>query len=407
MKTQTTVLLLIIFGLASLLACDSSKAQKVNDLEYDTTIVVGAERMDAYLPKLLDKRVAVVANQTSLVNQTHLVDTLLSRGVNLVKVFAPEHGFRGNAAAGETVKSGKDSKTGLSVISLYGSNKKPTDEMLGDVDVLIFDIQDVGARFYTYISTMHYVMEAAAENGKRVIVLDRPNPNGFYVDGPVLDEEFQSFVGMHPIPVVHGLTVGELAEMINGENWLKGEIQCKLEVVTCENYEHRDLYRLPVKPSPNLPTMESIYLYPSLCFFEPTKVSIGRGTDLPFQVVGYPENELGSFSFTPKKIPGVVENPKYENQVCSGSNLKEFGSFYFFTSRELYLDWLVGYYQNYPQKDQFFTSESFFNKLAGNDALKQQIMAGTSVEDIRKSWQEELEKFKLVRKKYLLYPDFE
>ena len=279
--------------------------------------------------------------------------------------------------------------------------------MLENVDVLVFDIQDVGARFYTYISTMHYVMEAAAENDKKLIVLDRPNPNGFYVDGPVLEKEFQSFVGMHPIPVVHGLTVGELANMINEEGWLEGAQKCELEVIKCQNYEHSDLYRLPVKPSPNLPTMESIYLYPSLCFFEPTKVSVGRGTDLPFQIIGYPGNELGSVTFSPKKIPGVVENPKHEGETCSGSSLKEFGSFYFFTSRQLYLDWLVGYYKHYPEPKDFFTSGAFFNKLAGTDQLKQQIESGQSVEDIRISWQADLEKYKLVRKNYLLYPDFE
>jgi len=379
----------------------------LNELEYDSTIVVGAERMNLYLDNLQEKRLAIVANQTSLVNGVHLVDTLISSGVNVVKVFAPEHGFRGNAAAGETVESGKDSRTGLPVISLYGSSKKPTAQMLSDIDILVFDIQDVGARFYTYISTMHYVMEAAAENDKKVLILDRPNPNGFYVDGPVLEKEFQSFVGMHPIPVVHGLTVGELAQMINSEGWLFDGVKCDLNIIKCENYEHLDLYRLPVKPSPNLPTMESIYLYPSLCFFEPTQVSIGRGTDLPFQVIGYPGNDLGTTTFTPTSIPGVVENPKYENEICSGSKLQDFGSFYFFTSRELYLAWLVGYYNHYPNKEEFFSSESFFDKLAGTNSLRQQITEEKSVEDIRSSWQPELDKFKLVRKKYLLYPDFE
>jgi uncharacterized protein YbbC (DUF1343 family) len=374
-----------------------AKALEVND-----TVQVGAARTQLYLPLLKNKKVAVVANPTSTIGSTHLVDTLLAMGVQVTKVFAPEHGFRG-----EHIKDGKDSKTGLPLISLYGKNKKPSAEMLKDVDLMVFDIQDVGARFYTYISTMHYIMEAGAELNKEVLVLDRPNPNGFYVDGPVLKPEYKSFVGMHPIPVVHGCTVGELAQMINKEGWLKDKVQCKLTVIPCEGYSHSDLYNLPIKPSPNLPNMAAVYLYPSLCWFEGTTVSVGRGTELPFQSIGYPGNTTGSYEFIPKDIAGVATDPPHEGKTCTGHNLQEFGQFYMTSSRELYLEWLIGIYEKCKDKSKFFTNERFFDQLAGSDSVRKQLIAGANSASMRQSWQAEVDAYKLLRKKYLLYPDFE
>lgn len=370
-------------------------------------ITVGAERLPQYLHLLEDQSVGIICNHTSYVGDVHLVDTLLARGVQVKTIFAPEHGFRGEASAGAHIKDGTDPKSGLPIVSLYGSNKKPSPAQLEGIDVLIFDIQDVGARFYTYISTMHYAMEAAAENNLRFIVLDRPNPNGFYIDGPVLNEEFSSFVGMHPIPVVHGMTVAELAQMINSEGWLANGVKCRLTVVPCKGYTHLDLYELPIRPSPNLPNMTAVYLYPSLCFFEGTKISVGRGTDLPFQIIGYPENAYGSFEFTPRSIPGVSENPKYKGEQCRGHNLSQFGSFYFTTAGRLYLDWLEGTYKDYPEKDKFFTGKNFIDKLAGTDELRQQLIAGKSLDEVRATWQLGIEGFKKQRKQYLLYPDFE
>lgn len=365
----------------------------------------GAYQMDRYLPLLQDKRVALVVNQTSMVNDSHLVDTLLARDITITNVFAPEHGFRGEADAGEKIKDSVDPQTGLPIISLYGSNKKPAPEQLNNVDVVLFDIQDVGTRFYTYISTMHYMMEACAENNKQLIILDRPNPNGDYVDGPLLEAEHQSFVGMHPIPVVHGLTVGELAGMINGEGWLKGGIQCDVEVVTVKDYTHDTPYPLPVRPSPNLPNDQSIQLYPSLCFFEGTVMSIGRGTYFPFQVIGYPNEDFGPFSFTPKSIDGMAKSPKLEGKKCYGVDLRNIE-----TGRGMNLEYLIDFYNKYTtatkdKQKSFFTS--FFTLLAGTEKLQQQIEAGLSEEEIRKSWESDLTAYKDMRKKYLLYPDFE
>jgi uncharacterized protein YbbC (DUF1343 family) len=375
-------------------------------LEVNRSIATGASQLQQYLPDLANQRVTVVANQTSMIGQTHLVDTLISLGVNVVSVFAPEHGFRGDAGAGETIKNGTDAKTGLPLISLYGKNKKPTPEMLRDTDVLVFDIQDVGARFYTYISTMHYVMEAAVENNKKMIILDRPNPNGFYVDGPVLDPKFKSFVGMHPIPVVHGLTVGELAGMILGEGWIKAPNADFLKVVKCQNYTHSDLYELPVRPSPNLPNMTSIYLYPSLCWFEGTTVSVGRGTEFPFQIIGFPGNKTGKYEFTPLDLKGIAMDPPHEGKTCTGHDLREFGSFYFTSTKQLYLEWITGLYENASDKKAFFTSPEFFDKLAGTDQFRMQLIAGKSASEIRQSWQKDLENYRNTRKNYLLYPDF-
>lgn len=368
-----------------------------------TTVVVGAARFSSYLPYLQGKRVALCGNQTSVVGGTHLVDTLLSLDVNLVKLFCPEHGFRGNAEAGATIASGVDAQTGLSVVSLYGKNKKPTSEQLKDVDVLLFDLQDVGCRFYTYISTLHYVMEAAAENGVRVIVLDRPNPNGYYVDGPVLQSEHKSFVGMHNVPVVYGMTIGEYARMINGEGWLAGNLVCDLVVIGLENYTHGTRYVMPVAPSPNLQTPEAVMLYPSLCLFEGTDISVGRGTETPFEVFGAPGLGAGDYYFTPVAIKGVSENPPHKNVRCRGFNLHHIAAESLNKNGKFDLKYLIDAYKAYPDKEKFFNRASFFDKLAGNSQLRQQIKNNLPEEKIRESWQPELQKFLKIREKYLLY----
>lgn len=368
----------------------------------ETVLRTGAERMEQYLPQLAGKRVALCGNQTSVVGKTHLVDTLLSRKVNLVKLFCPEHGFRGQAEAGATIASGKDPLTGLPVVSLYGKNKKPTAEQLAGVEVILFDLQDVGCRFYTYISTLHYVMEAAAENGVKVIVLDRPNPNGFYVDGPVLEPQYKSFVGMHPVPVVYGMTIGEYARMINGEKWLANGVQCDLEVVTLDGYTHETRYELPVAPSPNLQNKKAILFYPSLCFFEGTNVSVGRGTDHPFEMYGAPGLLDGDYTFTPHAIPGVSENPPFKDQECRGELLASVCIDWNAPGR-LNLFFLLNAYHNYPDKANFFLKNNFFDKLAGTAVLRQKIIAGATEEEIRASWQPALDEFKSLRAKYLLY----
>ena len=368
-------------------------------------IVIGAEQLDRYLPILKDKRVAIVANQTSLVGKTHLVDTLIRSQVQVIKVFAPEHGFRGNAEAGALIKDGLDSKTGLRIISLYGKNKKPTDEMLRDVDIVIFDIQDVGARFYTYISTMHYVMEACAEHSIPLVILDRPNPNGHYIDGPIREKELASFVGMHPIPIVHGCTVGELAQMINGEHWLQGSDSCSITIIRCINYRHDLAYTLDTAPSPNLSTQEAVLLYPSLCWFEGTCVSVARGTNFPFRAIGFPNATRGEFEFTPRSIPGVADHPIHENKKCVGLDLRSLSVDSIHQLHEIQLDWLISMYQACPEGTTFFTQADFFDKLAGTSALRSQIAQGVSAADIRKSWKSGLEDYRTLRSKYLLYPD--
>ena len=376
----------------------------INPTLVQPKIKVGAEQTSQYLELLKNKKVGVVANHTSMINNTHLVDSLLTLKINVLKVFSPEHGFRGKADAGEKVSSDIDSKTGLAIVSLYGKNKKPTKEQITDLDVLVFDIQDVGARFYTYISTMHYIMEAAAENDKKVIVLDRPNPNGHYVDGPILEAAFTSFVGMHQVPIVHGMTVGEYAKMINGEGWLAGSKKCNLTVIKTINYTHKSFYELPIKPSPNLPNMASVYLYPSLCLFEGTTISVGRGTDKPFQVLGHPFMKSEKYSFTPKPTEGA-KKPKLNGKKCNGYDLSSLGKSYIKNKPSLNLFWLIDIYNHYPQKDEFFIKS--FNRLAGTDKLQQQIKDGLSEQEIYNSWQEGLTQFKQIRKKYLLYPDFE
>lgn len=365
------------------------------------SITPGAERITEYLPDLLQKRVAVCGNQTSMVGDRHLVDVLLDKSVNVVEIFCPEHGFRGEQEAGAHIASSVDAKTGIPIVSLYGKNKKPTEEQLRGVDVVVFDLQDVGCRFYTYISTLHYVMEAAAENGVKVVVLDRPNPNGYFIDGPVLKPEFRSFVGMHPVPVVYGMTIGEYARMINGEQWLANGIHCDLKVVSLDNYTHQSRYDLPVKPSPNLQSPEAIYLYPSLCFFEGTHVSVGRGTDRPFQIYGAPSFENGDYSFTPVPIPGVSENPPCKDELCYGFDLTSFARERLNGSNCLYVDFLLKAYELDTLKSDFFSK--FFDKLAGTEDLRIQMQNGASESEIRESWSEGLEKFKAVRAKYLLY----
>ena len=362
----------------------------------------GASNTVAYFELLKNKRVAVVANQTSVIGKVHLVDTLLSSGIQVVKIFAPEHGFRGEAGNGDHVNDGTDKKTKLPIISLYGNHTRPTAEMLSDVDVIVFDIQDVGVRFYTFLATMQEVMEAAVLSKKAVVVLDRPNPNGYYVDGPVMtDKKLYSFVGQLPIPIVHGCTLGELAEMISGEGWLSGGKSCELTVIPCSDYTHNSYFELPIKPSPNLPNITSIYAYPSLCWFEGTCISIGRGTDLPFQQFGFPNCKVGETTFTPKEIKGVSSNPPFKNQLCKGFLVH-------FEKRptQLNVSWLKSIYSSYPNKDKFFVSPNFFDKLAGTTELRKQIEEGVSEEEIRASWHADLETYKTTRKKYLLYPDF-
>lgn len=382
---------LVFFALASALSCLSQSIQ------------TGAEQTEAYFPKLSAKRVGIIANQTSVIGSMHLVDSLKAAGINVVVVFGPEHGFRGNAGAGDHVKNEIDPSTGIPIVSLYGKNKKPTAEQLNKVDVLLFDIQDVGARFYTYISTLSLCMEAAAENGVAFLVLDRPNPNGNYVDGPILEPACSSFVGMHPVPIVHGMTVGEYALMVNSEGWLPNGLKANLSVIACKNYTHSSSYPLPIPPSPNLPNMEAVYLYPSLCLFEGTQVSVGRGTNKPFQRVGFPGLK-GQVEFTPTEVP-AAPNPPYKNELCGGYDLDKFALSYIRHYRGLYLLWLEDLYQRYPKQDKFFNS--FFDKLAGTPKLREAIRAGKNIDDIRASWQEGLSAFKKIRKKYLLYPDFE
>ncbi len=371
----------------------TNQENKIDDLK------LGIDRTAEYLPLLEGKRIGLVVNHTTLFsNGTHLVDSLLALGVNIQTIFAPEHGFRGEADAGATIKDGKDAQTGLPIVSLYGRNKKPSVEQLQEIDVMIFDIQDVGVRYYTYPSTMHYVMEACAENGKPCIVLDRPNPNGDYVDGPVLDPKFKSFVGMNPVPVVHGLTSAELALMINGEGWLEGKKSCDLTVVPCTGYNHRMVYELPVKPSPNLPNLQSIRLYPAICLFEPTIVSVGRGTDTQFQVIGAPNEVYGPYEFTPVDKPGA-QNPPNKGKVCYGLDLREVD-----TRQEGFtLKYVLDFYNKTPDKAKFFTSADFFDKLAGTDMIRKMMIAGKSESEIRAAFAPGLEEFKGKREKYLLY----
>ncbi|MCX6273040.1 MAG: DUF1343 domain-containing protein [Bacteroidetes bacterium] len=366
---------------------------------------VGAERTDMYLPWLINKKVAVVANHTARVGKKHLVDTLIRLKVDIVRIFSPEHGFRGSAEPGEALQNYKDKITGLPVISLYGDKEKPSKEDMTGIDLVIFDIQDVGVRFYTYATTMQYMMEACAQYNIPFILLDRPNPNGYYVEGPVLEKKQASFVGLNPVPLVHGLTLGEYATMINGEGWLRKGLHCDLKVVPVWNYNHTYLYQLKEPPSPNLPNMASVILYPSLGLFEGTIVSVGRGTSKPFQVIGYPGLKGGNTTFTPVSMPGFSTNPPYKDMLCQGYDLEDFSESFIRDSGKLYLYWILELYKTYPEKKKFFNS--FFDKLAGTTTLRKQIQQGMTEEAIRSSWANDLSVYKKMRKKYLLYPDFE
>jgi len=393
---------LLVFGffLFFVVACKAppTKRQQIAPpvKTVDGQVKTGADQVENFYKTLAGKRVALVVNHTSLIGKTHLADSLKALGANIVKIFGPEHGFRGNAADGELVNDSVDMRTGIALVSLYGKNKKPTQQQLENVDLVVFDIQDVGTRFYTYISTMHYVMEACAEARKKVIILDRPNPNAF-VDGPINEKPFQSFVAMHPIPIAHGLTVGELAQMINGEGWLTNKLQCDIEIIHVKNWKHADDFALPVGPSPNLPNNQAIKLYPSICLFEGTVISLGRGTPFPFQVLGNPELKNMPFTFTPVTIKGVSVKPPHENKVCYGIDLRAEKP-----ERKINLNYLFTMYTAYPDKDKFFIP--YFDILAGTPVLKQQIKDGLTEEQIRASWEPKLGQYKEMRKKYLLYP---
>jgi uncharacterized protein YbbC (DUF1343 family) len=363
-------------------------------------VITGAERISDYIQLIRGKNIAIVANQTSMVGKTHLVDTLILLGINVKSIFAPEHGFRHLADAGDPISNGTDPKTDLPIISLYGTQNKPSKENLNGIDVVIYDIQDVGTRFYTYISTLHYVLESCAESNVKCIILDRPNPNGFYFDGNVADTAFRSFVSMDPIPVVHGLTVGEYAMMANGEGWLKHQIRCNVEVIKCKNYTHNTLYEVPVRPSPNLPNQNSIYLYPSLCFFEGSVISCGRGTPFPFQVFGSPNLPDRGFSFTPESVPGAMK-PLHLGKQCFGTNLQSALKKGLVPKPGLNLEWVISAYQDYPDKEKFFTK--YFDVLAAGPALREMIIKGMTSEEIRAAWKEGLTKYGKLRSKYLLY----
>ena len=394
--TKKTFALLLV---GALFWAASAHAQKL-----PTPVTVGAERMELLLPTLQGKRVALMVNQSSLVGSTgtHLVDTLLSQGVNIVRLFVPEHGLRGKVDAGKNVRSGVDEKTGLPVVSLYGQRKRPTPEMLADIDLLVFDLQDVGTRFYTYISSMHYLMEACAEEGKTFVVCDRPNPNDF-IDGPILEPDCRSFIGVDPLPVAHGMTVGELALMIDGEHWLRGGNTCHVKVIPMAGWSHGDPYELPVRPSPNLPNSRSIELYPSLCFFEATIMSVGRGTSKPFQAIGYPDKRFGSIVYTPQIKLGEDSNPRHKGKLCYGTDYTSVS----LPKRQITLSPLLDYYRKADSLGlQLINQRQLFDLLAGTKKLRQQLSSGLSEEEIRASWQAGLKDFQAKRARYLLYNDY-
>ena len=396
MITKKTFALLLVGALSW---AASAHAQKL-----PTPVTVGAERIELLLPTLQGKRVALMVNQSSLVGSTgtHLVDTLLSQGVNIVRLFVPEHGLRGKVDAGKNVRSGVDEKTGLPVVSLYGQRKRPTPEMLADIDLLVFDLQDVGTRFYTYISSMHYLMEACAEEGKTFVVCDRPNPNDF-IDGPILESDCRSFIGVDPLPVAHGMTVGELALMIDGERWLRGGNTCHVKVIPMAGWSHGDPYELPVRPSPNLPNSRSIELYPSLCFFEATIMSVGRGTSKPFQAIGYPDKRFGSIVYTPQIKLGEDSNPRHKGRLCYGTEYTSVS----LPKRQIALGPLLDYYRKADSLGlQLINQRQLFDLLAGTKKLRQQLSSGLSEEEIRASWQAGLKAFQAKRARYLLYTDY-
>jgi uncharacterized protein YbbC (DUF1343 family) len=401
----------------------TNQQQVTKNNEEENRILPGAERISVYLPLIKGKRIGIFANQTSMVGNTHLVDTLKKLGVDIKVIFGPEHGFRGTADAGEKVGNYVDEKTGIPVVSLYGGKSRPDENDLKDIDILIFDLQDVGCRFYTYINSLQSFLEAALENHKPLLILDRPNPNGFYVDGPVLDPKFKSGVGKQPIPIVYGMTMGEYAKMLCGEKWLTekaneineynvatkqtADTPFHMLVIKCQNYTHNSKYILPVRPSPNLPDMQAIYLYPTTCLFEGTALSEGRGTEKPFEYIGHPLLPKSMFSFTPHPNEGA-KSSKHYGEVCYGWNFGgTSGEVLKKTDKKIQLKWIMDAYKIFPGKDSFFLKTNSFNRLAGNDILMQQVKDGKSEEEIRKSWEPALDEFKKMRKKYLLYPDFE
>lgn len=393
-----TIFINLIFIFLFVGCVSSQEKNSEQNVSKPIEIQVGAKNMPQYISLLKGKKVGLLVNQTSVVDNVHLVDTLHSLGVDIQYIFAPEHGFRGKADAGAHIKDSRDAKTGVEILSIYGKHKKPSAEYMDKLDIVIFDIQDVGVRFYTYISSMHYMMEACAESNTKMLILDRPNPNGDYIDGPILEPEQKSFVGMHPIPIVHGLTVAELAQMINGEKWLKGGLTCDLEIVPVQNYTHQMLYSLPIKPSPNLPNDVSIRLYPSLCFFEATPVSIGRGTDFPFQVIGYNMSGMGDFTFKPRSIKGAASNPKLKGKECFGIDLRKVDN------QPFTLQYIIEWHQKFKaQKLDIFSRAQWMDKLSGTDKLRKQIIEGKTEEEIKKSWKANLDKYKAMRKQYLLY----
>lgn len=393
-----------ILSFLLIIGCDpaSKISEAPNSYVSNEMILPGAYQLEEYLPELINKRVGIVVNHTSTIGNTHLVDTLMAKGVIISSIFSPEHGFKGEGDAGESIKDGKY-KGHIPVYSLYGKTKKPSNLMMAEVDILLFDIQDVGVRFYTYLSTLHYVMEAAAENNKPVILLDRPNPNISRVDGPVLKNEFSSFVGLHPVPILYGLTIGEYGQMVNGEGWLAGGLTCDLRVVRCENYGRSSLYELPIAPSPNLPNSRSIYLYPSLCLFEGTTVSVGRGTNSQFQLFGHPKFKGSKFAFTPRENKGA-KYPKHQNTICYGIDLSEVDIDSLHFNAGLNLEYLISAYDNLnSQEVQFFNENNFFEKLGGTDLLRNQIKNRVEAEEIRASWQDDLIQFNEVRSRYMIY----
>lgn len=414
--TSAWRILFLLFWLTMDTACYPSTAGQANSLteenasnfdrKVDNELITGAEQLGLYVPGLRGKRVGLVVNHSAIVGKKHLLDTLLSLDIDVRKVFSPEHGFRGEEADGAVIEDGKDSKSGLPVVSLYGKNKKPSPGQLEDIDILVFDLQDVGVRFYTYLSTLHYIMEAAAEQGKSVVVLDRPNPNGHFIDGPVLedDKKYHSFIGIHPVPVVYGMTIGEYARMINGEGWLANKASCVLEVIPLMNYNRDEPVRLKVKPSPNLPNPEAVLLYPSLAFFEGTTVSVGRGTDIPFQCFGHPEYMLGSYIFTPVSMRSSRE-PKWEGKPCNGVNLQGLSFEEIASWKKINLSFLTGMYEVLGGKVPFFREDGYFEKLAGTGSLRKALEDHAPEEQIRADWTPGIERFKQIRSKYLLYRD--
>lgn len=412
MKAQITLKTIhAVFFLSTVLLLNcTAQTSKAKKNEAKPGILTGAEQTELYYSYLKGKNVGMLVNPTSIIKSTSLVDSLKKSGIQIIRIFGPEHGFRGNASAGAEVNDTIDPQTGIQVVSLYGKKSRPTKADMEGIDVMIFDIQDVGVRFYTYINMLKTIMEVCAENNLELLVLDRPNPNGFYVDGPILDMNLKSGIGIYPIPILHGMTIAEFAQMINGEGWLANGMKCKLKIIPLKNYNHDMPYTLPVAPSPNLNTQQSILLYPSLCLFEGTVISQGRGTRFPFTVLGNPLlKDKYAFSFTPVSIPGMAETPLFQDQTCYGLDLRKYDTNEFRKTRQLNLKWLKEMYQAYPDKEKFFDYRQSrqmgnFDKLAGTSKLREQIIAGTSEDEIRKSWEPGLSQYKEMRKKYLIYP---